>query len=149
MSRLAVFTALAVACAAVGKTGFDGETAYQYVETQVAFGPRIPNTEGHRRAGDWILEQLGRTADSVEVQTFDHVTAAGDTLHLRNFIGHFRPADAERILLLAHWDTRPHADQSANLADQQRPVPGANDGAKHSPAGRWFLPQSNPIHTEH
>ena len=129
MSRLAVFTALAVACAAVGKTGFDGETAYQYVETQVAFGPRIPNTEGHRRAGDWILEQLGRTADSVEVQTFDHVTAAGDTLHLRNFIGHFRPADAERILLLAHWDTRPHADQSANLADQQRPVPGANDGA--------------------
>ncbi len=129
MSRLVTLTVLAVACAAGGKTAFDGETAYRYVEAQVAFGPRIPNTEAHRRAGDWILAQLKRTADSVDVQAFEHVTESGDTLRLRNFIGHFRPAATERILLLAHWDSRPHADQSRNLGDQQRPVPGANDGA--------------------
>jgi glutaminyl-peptide cyclotransferase len=129
VSRLPLLTALAVACAAGGKTAFDGATAYGYVQTQVAFGPRIPNTDAARRTGDWILEQLRRTADTVEVQAFDHVTAAGDTLHLRNFIGRFRPTVTDRVLLLAHWDTRPHADQSANLADQQRPVPGANDGA--------------------
>jgi len=95
----------------------------------VAFGPRIPNTDGHRRTGDWIRTHLERTADSVEVQAFAHVTVAGDTLRLRNFLGRFRPEQTERILLLTHWDTRPRADQSANLGDQRRPVPGANDGA--------------------
>ena len=120
----------AAACGATGRTTpFDGEAALRYVEEQVAFGPRIPNTEGHRRTGDWIEAHLRRTADSVEVQAFTHVTTAGDTLHQRNFIGRFRPEARERVPLLAHWDTRPHADQSRNLAEQQLPVPGANDGA--------------------
>ncbi len=93
------------------------------------FGPRIPGTPGHDRTGDWILERLHATADSVVVQAFTHVTRQGQTLHLRNFLARFRPAAAERVLLLAHWDTRPHADQSANLGQQRLPVPGANDGA--------------------
>jgi hypothetical protein len=117
------------ACAASGHTPFDGDAALRYVGEQVAFGPRIPNTDGHRRTGDWIQAHLARTADSVEVQVFTHVTTAGDTLRLRNFLGRFRPEVPERILLLAHWDTRPTADQSPNLGDQRRPVPGANDGA--------------------
>ncbi len=101
----------------------------RYVTEQLAFGPRVPNTEGHRRAGDWIHQRLEARADAVEVQAFTHVTAQGDTLRLRNFIGRFRPERKDRVLFLAHWDTRPHADKSPNLADQQRPVPGANDGA--------------------
>jgi hypothetical protein len=121
--------AVLAGCAAAGRTPFDGEAALGYVREQVAFGPRVPNSEAHRRTGDWILAHLARTADSVDVQAFSHVTAAGDTLHLRNFLGRFRPAVRERVLLLAHWDTRPTADQSPNLADQRRPVPGANDGA--------------------
>ncbi len=108
---------------------FDGAVALQYVKTQIGFGPRVPNTEGHRATGDWILERLLATADSVEVQAWDHVTADGDTLHLRNFIGRFRPEMTDRILYLAHWDTRPKADRSDNLGQQQLPVPGANDGA--------------------
>lgn len=108
---------------------FDGEQAMAYVTAQLAFGPRIPSTEGHRRAGDWILKQLRARADSVEVQAFSHVTAAGDTLRLRNFIAHFLPNRPDRVLFLAHWDTRPRADRSPNVADRERPVPGANDGA--------------------
>jgi Zn-dependent M28 family amino/carboxypeptidase len=99
------------------------------VEQQLAFGPRVPNTEGHRRAGDWILGQLRQRADSVEVQEFTHVTQGGDTLQLRNFVGKFRPESADRVLYMAHWDTRPFADQAANLGAQRLPVPGANDGA--------------------
>lgn len=123
--------ALWLGCSAGGAavSYFDGATALSYVERQLAFGPRIPNTDGHRRAGDWILEHLRVRADSVEVQRFTHVTEDGDTLRLRNLIGRFRPDHGERILLLAHWDTRPRADASANLGDQQLPVPGANDGA--------------------
>jgi glutaminyl-peptide cyclotransferase len=131
MKRLGWSAMLAAfACGAGGgTTPFDGEAALRYVEAQVAFGPRVPNTEGHRRTGDWIQAHLARTADSVEVQAFTHVTLAGDTLALRNFIGRFRPEMQERVLLLAHWDTRPYADQSRNLAEQRLPVPGANDGA--------------------
>lgn len=108
---------------------FDGQQAMRYVDAQMAFGPRIPNTEGHRKTGDWIVAQLEARCDSVEVQPFTHVSVAGDTLHLRNFIGRFRPEVKDRVLYLAHWDTRPHADQSPNLAAQSQPVPGANDGA--------------------
>jgi glutaminyl-peptide cyclotransferase len=108
---------------------FDGLQAMSYVETQMAFGPRVPNTEGHRKTGDWILERLRQTADSIWEQPFLHVTDEGDTLQLRNISGHFRPEMAERILYVAHWDTRPFADRSANLGEQRLPVPGANDGA--------------------
>src|SRR2546426_12352340 len=89
----------------------------------------IPGTPGHERAGDWILTQLRADADAVVIQAFTHVTRRGDVLHLRNFLARFRPALPERVLFLAHWDTRPHADQSANLGAQRLPVPGANDGA--------------------
>jgi hypothetical protein len=109
-------------------TPFDGEAALRYVREQVAFGPRVPNTDAHRRTGDWIEAHLRRTADSVEVQGWNHVTERGDTLRLRNFIGRFRPDATARVLLLAHWDTRPRADHEANLGARQQPIPGANDG---------------------
>ena len=121
--------ALVLGCGERPPREFDGSRAFTYLEAQVAFGPRIPNTDPHRKTGDWILEHLRARADSVEVQSFTHVTLKGDTLRLRNFLARFNPSAPERILYLAHWDTRPHADQSPNLGDQQLPVLGANDGA--------------------
>jgi glutaminyl-peptide cyclotransferase len=124
--------ALASACSARGgetPREFGGTRAFGYLEQQMQFGPRIPGTAGHERAGDWILQHLRATADSVEVQSITHVTRHGVTLHLRNFFARFRPGVPDRVLLLAHWDTRPHADQSQNLGQQRLPVPGANDGA--------------------
>ncbi len=125
--------ALLLACQARGNAGrpheFDGNRAFGYVQEQMQFGPRIPNTPGHERAGDWILAQLRARADTVAVQAITHVTRRGDTLHLRNFFARFRPEAAERVLFVAHWDTRPKADQSPNLGQQRLPVPGANDGA--------------------
>jgi len=108
---------------------FDPDTAFAYLRQQMAFGPRIPGTPAHEQTGDWILARLRERADSVEVQAFTHLTRRGETLHLRNFLGRFRPAQAERVLYLAHWDTRPHADQSVSEADRRLPVPGADDGA--------------------
>ena len=123
---------VATGCGAAGlfsRHEFDGRQAMQYVTTQMAFGPRIPNTAGARRCGDWIVSRLRATADSVEIQAFDHVTARGDTLHLRNIIGHFRPGVGDRVLYLAHWDTRPHADRDPDPAKRNAPMPGADDGA--------------------
>lgn len=130
--RVAGLLLVVAGCGAAGlfaRKEFDGQQAMKYVEAQLAFGPRVPNTDGHRRAGDWIYQQLKTRADSVEVQEFTHVSARGETLRLRNLIGRFRPGQGGRVLFLAHWDTRPHAEKSPNLGDQERPVPGANDGA--------------------
>jgi glutaminyl-peptide cyclotransferase len=125
----------ALACPARGGAGskqpreFDGARALAYAQTQLAFGPRVPNTLGHEREGDWLLAQLRARADTVVVQEFTHVTGSAVRLRMRNFLARFRPQAAERVLFLAHWDTRPHADQSRNLGQQRLPVPGANDGA--------------------
>lgn len=108
---------------------FNGRTAFGYVEKQMSFGPRIPNKPGHRQTGDWLLAELRARADTVIVQEIRHVTRSGETLRLRNFFARFRPQATERVLLLAHWDTRPMADKSENLGLQRMPVPGANDGA--------------------
>ena len=111
------------------QTAFDGQVALGYVKTQLDFGPRIPGSDGHRKTGDWIVQKMRPLADTVIEQRWSHVTAAGDTLPLRNILARFKPQLKERILYLTHWDTRPVADDSPILGDKQKPMPGANDGA--------------------
>lgn len=111
------------------KTAFDGATALTYVKTQLDFGTRVPGTLGHRRTGDWITQQMRLRADTVIEQRWNHVTAKGDTLPLRNILARYRPAATERVLYVTHWDTRPTSDEAENPADRGLPMPGANDGA--------------------
>lgn len=106
---------------------FDGASAFRYIETQVAFGPRIPNTEAHGNMAAWLDSTLRLRSDTLVVQKWDHVTATGDTLHLTNFLARFNPAATKRLLFLAHWDSRPMSD-SPSSSDKTRPVLGANDG---------------------
>jgi glutaminyl-peptide cyclotransferase len=106
---------------------FQGATAFGYIQTQVGFGPRVPGTAAHRRMGDWLDSLLRQRADTVIVQSWKHVTAAGDTLPLRNFIARFNPSAEKRLLLLAHWDSRPTADGPGSQ-DSTKAVVGANDG---------------------
>lgn len=131
-AAIAVAAVVVAACGAQAKRAareFDGARALGLLEHQVAFGPRIPGTPAHEQTGDWILAQLRAQADTVIVQAIPHRLPNGQILPLRNFLARFRPQAVERILYLAHWDTRPRADQSANLAAQRMPVPGASDGA--------------------
>ena len=134
MRARAAVVALALAAACRGTSSlasqqFDGRQALRWVEHQVAAGPRIPNTAPHRAVGDWLVAELLARADSVEVQAFTHVTRDGDTLQLRNIIARFRPVEANRVLYVSHWDSRPHADQDPDPAKRRLPVPGADDGA--------------------
>ena len=106
---------------------FDGPGSFRYIETQVGFGPRIPGTEAHRRMATWLDSLLRARADTLVTQQWTHVTTKGDSLHLTNFLARFNPAADRRLLFLAHWDSRPHADAPASR-DSTAPVPGANDG---------------------
>lgn len=111
------------------RTVFDGDSALAYAKAQVAFGPRVPGTAGHKAAGDWIVAQMRARADSVEVQEWTHTTGTGQRLPMRNIIARFRPEQTNRVLYVTHWDTRPTADSDRNLGARQRPILGANDGA--------------------
>lgn len=111
------------------RTAFDGQKAHGYVRRQLEFGPRVPGTDGHRRAGDWLVSTLRASADTVVEQRWVHVTARGDSLPMRNILARFRPGSADRVLYVAHWDSRPVAEREPDAGLRGRPIPGANDGA--------------------
>ncbi len=131
-----LFAMLLAACAkgdkpagTVATTDFNADSALSYARQQVAFGPRIPNTEAARRTGDWIVSKLKATADTVLEQTWTHPTAKGEKLRMRNIFARFRPNETNRVLYLTHWDTRPVADSDPDPANRTKPFDGANDGA--------------------
>jgi Zn-dependent M28 family amino/carboxypeptidase len=110
------------------QTGFDGAMAMANVRKQTDFGPRVPGTPAHKAMGDWLIAELRTRADTVVVQEWTHTTADGKRLPMRNVLARFRPTDAQRVLYLAHWDSRPTSDQASDPAQRLLPVPGANDG---------------------
>jgi len=101
---------------------FDGERALADVAKQVALGSRVPGSQAHREAGDWILGQLQQAGWTTEVQEFEH-----RGVRLRNLIARAGPEAPGGILLGTHYDTRPQADRDA--VSPMAAVPGANDGA--------------------
>lgn len=107
---------------------FDGDSAYNFVARQVAFGPRVPNSAGHRECGDYLEAVLRSYGAEVIAQNTDIKAYNGDVLKARNIIARFQPEKSERVLLCAHWDTRPWADSDPNPANHRKPLPGANDG---------------------
>lgn len=108
---------------------FNQDSAYAYVASQVAFGPRVPNTEAHRETAAWLSTTLGRLADTVQVQQARVRAFDGTVLNISNIIASFNPQASSRILLCAHWDSRPFADYDPDPANHFKPIPGANDGA--------------------
>jgi hypothetical protein len=128
VALLLVFAAACGRTAAPPAREFDADRAMARVEQQLAFGPRIPGTEGHRAMAAWLDSLARAVADTVVVQRWTHMTAAGDSVPMVNVIARFNPTADTRVLYLAHWDTRPRAD-AASSPDTTQPVPGANDGA--------------------
>lgn len=106
---------------------FSADSAYAFIAEQVAFGPRIPNSEAHRKTGDYLVAKLKGYGAQVTEQTFEATAYTGAKLSLRNIIGSFYPEKTKRILLAAHWDTRPFADKDPE--NPGSPFDGANDGA--------------------
>lgn len=109
-------------------TPFDADSAYHKVAQQVAFGPRIPGTTGHSNCLDWMKAQLTDYGAEVIEQNFEATTHDGTKLSLTNLIASYNPTATERILLMAHWDTRPWADKDPNPANHDQPILGADDG---------------------
>lgn len=109
---------------------FSADSAYGFVARQVAFGPRVPGTDAHRACGEWIaatLREFG--ADTVSISGTPVTAWDGAVLPVRNIFARYNSAAPSRIILLAHYDTRPWADHDPDPARRLTPIDGANDGA--------------------
>ena len=84
---------------------FERDSAYVYVDKQVAFGPRVPNTEAHRKCKDWLAASLRNFGAKVIEQDFVATAYTGVKLQSTNIIGSYNPDHPRRILLAAHWDS--------------------------------------------
>lgn len=109
---------------------FDSDSAYAYVARQVDFGPRVPGTDTHDACGRWLAAELRRHgADTVITHSCTATAYDGTRLPLTNIMARYNPGAHERLLLVAHWDTRPMADQESDPERRAQAIDGANDGA--------------------
>ena len=106
---------------------FNQDSAYKFIAKQVYYGPRVPNTVGHKKCGDWIVKKLSSLGFNVREQIGEVTAFNGAKLPVRNIIGNFNEKAQKKIMLCAHWDTRPFADRDTFNTNQ--PIVGANDGA--------------------
>ena len=108
---------------------FDADSAYAYISKQVSFGYRIPGTEAHKSTAQWLANELERHGATVLTQQTTLTAYNSTRLPICNIIGTFAPEKEKRVLLLAHWDSRPYADYDPDPANHHSPIEGANDGA--------------------
>lgn len=107
---------------------FNQNDAYKYIEKQVSFGPRMPNTEGHKACRDWLMETFESMNTKVYAQDFEATAYTGEVLNGTNIIASYNPKHKRRIIVAAHWDTRHIADQDEDLDRRNEPIMGADDG---------------------
>lgn len=108
---------------------FNADSAYAYVEKQVAFGPRVPNTEAHKACAEYLAGELRRFGAKTFVQEANLTAYDGTSLRCFNIIGSYNPDMERRVLLFAHWDSRPYSDHDPDPANHRKPLDGADDGA--------------------
>ncbi len=108
---------------------FSADSSFAFVQKQVDFGPRVPNTRSHIACADWLSASLKTFGAQVTDQTLQVKAYDGTLLNGRNIIASFQPEKKNRIMLCAHWDTRPYADKDNDKSKWKTPIDGANDGA--------------------
>jgi len=108
---------------------FNADSAYAFTQAQCDFGPRPMNTPAHDQCEAWIVGQFKRLGCTVETQKADLKGYDGTVLHSTNIIARYRPEATTRILICAHWDSRPWADNDPDSTKHRTPILAANDAA--------------------
>ncbi len=108
---------------------FNEDSAFAFTKMQVDMGPRVPNSEAHKKCGLWLESKLKSYGWKVSLQEVRLRAFDGTVLNAKNIIGSIEPEAAVRVLLCSHWDSRPWCDNDPDSANWKKPVDGANDGA--------------------
>ncbi|MBW3623283.1 MAG: M28 family peptidase [Armatimonadetes bacterium] len=107
---------------------FDGNRAFDLLKRQCDFGPRPVGTLAHEKTRAYLIQAMQQVSDKTEVQDFDW-SNKGKTYRLTNVIGVLNPEAKQKVMIAAHWDTRPTAEMDPVAANRSKPILGANDGA--------------------
>ena len=124
----AILTAL-IGCGFGEVPEFDSRSAFTFLEEQVDIGFRYPGSPEHRELQKYLTGRLQEFGANVSLQPFEAVLTTGDTLHLINIIGNYNMGASKRVMIAAHYDTRPFADRDPDPKNRDKPIHGANDGA--------------------
>jgi glutaminyl-peptide cyclotransferase len=117
--------------AAEASKHFDKQLAWKHLINQVNYGPRVPGTPAHDKCEQYILDETKKYCDDVREQRFTYTwSKTRQVLPMQNIIGTQNWKNASvRVILTAHWDSRAEADHDPVAANQNKPIPAANDGA--------------------
>lgn len=108
---------------------FSADSAYAFAEKQCSFGERTMNSKAHDLCGEWIASKFAEYGLKVEKQDAELTGWDGTKLRSRNIMARLHPERTTRLLLCAHWDSRPWADNDPDSTNWHKPVMAANDGA--------------------
>ena len=113
---------------------FNADSAYAFCAVQCSFGPRTMNSEAHEQCAQWIQQKFEQYGYQVSLQKADLKGYDGTILKSTNIIASHQSSainhqPSSRILICAHWDSRPWADNDPDEANWRKPVMAANDGA--------------------
>lgn len=128
-SRQAADSSEQIDSARICNVRFDGDSALAFARAQCDFGPRTPNSDAIARCGDYIVRQFKAAGLTVDEQRTSVTGWDGTKLGCRNIIASYKPENKNRIVIAAHYDARPWADQDADSAKHRTPVMAADDGA--------------------
>ncbi len=130
VALVCVLAAMAVGCGASEPPAGSVDSALVHVDRQLAFGPRVPGTPSRDAAARYLARTLERYGARVSLQSFEvDDPYASRRLRLINIVGSFAPERTRRLMLCAHYDSRPWADQERDSSRWTTPIPGAVDGA--------------------
>ena len=108
---------------------FSADSAYAFCQQQCDFGPRTMNSDNHEMCGLWIMQKFASYGMKVTPQKTALRGFDGTFLKGTNIMASYQPDLSDRILLCAHWDSRPWADNDPDETNWRQPVLAANDGA--------------------
>ncbi len=109
---------------------FDKGNAFRYLVEQCEFGPRNPGSNGYKQCLDYLQKTLSGFADTVLLQPFVLDDLVNEKSYdLTNIIARLKVDAPQQLLIGAHWDTRPWADEDPDTEKRNDPIIGANDGA--------------------
>lgn len=105
------------------------QVIWNYLETLCSFGPRNPGSAGYRETVNLIRKVGEKYADEVVEHPFTVRTSMSSSIDMVNLELRFAGTEGGApILIGAHFDTRPFADEDPDPAKRSEPILGANDG---------------------
>ena len=128
LTKILLVSSSATAAEVNTAKSFSGTRAMEYLEAICEFGPRPSGSIGMQKQREFLIRYFQKAGAKVFRQAFRSRDGRnGEWIHMENLIVSWHPSRNDRVLLGAHYDTRPYPDR-----DRRQPkgiFVGANDGA--------------------